>query len=1539
MWQFLKKLIARIIYSIPLWLLVVLGIMAALQTATVQTYLAGHATRYLSAKIGFPVSVEYVNLRWPDYVVLHNVSILDRETERMIEVEDLQVDFEWATLMDGKNIYLDKVILKNAHVRLIKSKATNTLNIDEFVATLDSLLNPPRKTKRIGPAPIFQINQVWLNNVQFSYNDQRRDTISNGFDYHHFTIDSIQGMAYRLRFVADTIQADIDNFQGQDNRTNLDIHRLTTQFLYTKHTIELGQLKLDIGNSSISQYIAFKYDKPADLSGFVEKTFIKGDFRETRIYSKDLALFAPYLNRYEEYWSVSGDFNGLVGRFRLRNADLQFGQNSVINGNISFEGLPNFRETLIDFDLKPSVIVVNDLKQYLDTVAYRTVSKFGTVRLSGKFLGFPQDFVANGSFDTDLGTIVSDINLKLAGDDARTSYKGRLKTYNFDLGKLSNQPKLVQLLDIDGQIEGRGLSVKDAAFDINARIDRIGYQHYNYRHITIDGHLSRQQFNGKASIKDTNLVFDASGEIDLRNGHNLINIQADLQKANLQALKFTSGDATVRTKIDLNMRGLKLDNIVGEAIFTDSYIVYNNRDMVIDSLRIYSVRDSGQRIFNVRSNFADIDASGNFDFTRLATDFQQLVKEYRLNFSNDPVEIRKYYAAKSKKPTSRYTLDYNVLLKDLNPVLLMLYPDWAVSKNTLIEGSFSKGRTAIVSLHTNIDTLVYKNNIFYTNEIDINTSKLSDSTTVLGATYLLSKQQQIGDTKTENMALEAIWNGKHIEFSGRVKQLNNTNFAALRGDLQFLPDQITVKFRPSHFQAFENIWHIDTANLVSIKGREITFDNLQFNNRYQFISLNGTVSDDTTKAVRLALQEFGLQSLNPLVAHELSGVANGYLEVKDFYNKRNIESEITIEEMVIDKFLVGDIVGESHWNELTRKINANYQIYRMDQRIARLYGTYDPRAEAALAMQVLLDRANLEILEPFFSDQVSRLGGTVSGTLSLTGAISAPVINGEASVDNGRFRYNYLNTLYYFNDKIYFNRNEIGVKKLQLRDEDDNVAVLSGGVFHDGFKNFVLSLSGKMRNFKVLNTTLKDNELFYGTAYVTGDMELLGAVENLTIRVNARSNKGTKISIPVSDTRTVAEQDFIRFASKVKPASTKPNEKEKREQVNLRGVRMDFNFDITPDAYCEIIFDEKAGDIIRGNGTGRIRMEIDTKGGFQMFGNYTISKGAYNFTLLNAINKAFAVEPGGTVSWSGDPYGGILDINATYTQQASILPIINDPSMQNNPEARRRYPVTVQMKLTGNLLSPKIDLGIDFKNFPQNSQFYVNVMDFKNRVSVNEQELNRQVFSLLILQRLSAENFSGLGQGSVTSSVSEFLANQLSYWASQVNENLEIDMNLSGLDSEAWNAFQLRLSYAALDGRLRITRDGGFTTVQTTTDPTARAVSVIGDWTVEYILNKNGSLRVKMFNRNSQNVLNSNNFGATSGVVAGFSLLHTESFSSLKELFHSQRREQENQERQPEPEKPNKAQPQPSTSQLRSPAGNEIEDRRKIKDTIPPPRD
>ena len=88
------------------------------------------------------------------------------------------------------------------------------------------------------------------------------------------------------------------------------------------------------------------------------------------------------------------------------------------------------------------------------------------------------------------------------------------------------------------------------------------------------------------------------------------------------------------------------------------------------------------------------------------------------------------------------------------------------------------------------------------------------------------------------------------------------------------------------------------------------------------------------------------------------------------------------------------------------------------------------------------------------------------------------------------------------------------------------------------------------------------------------------------------------------------------------------------------------------------------------------------------------------------------------------------------------------------------------------------------------------------------------------------------------------------------------------------------MSYSFLEGRLRVTRDGGFTDQTTGTN----VASILGDWSVEYLLSPDGKLRTKIYNKTNYNTLSSN-----LKPTYGFSLMHTQSFDEIKNIFKKAR--------------------------------------------------
>ncbi|MDL5049361.1 translocation/assembly module TamB domain-containing protein [Oscillatoria amoena NRMC-F 0135] len=503
----------------------------------------------------------------------------------------------------------------------------------------------------------------------------------------------------------------------------------------------------------------------------------------------------------------------------------------------------------------------------------------------------------------------------------------------------------------------------------------------------------------------------------------------------------------------------------------------------------------------------------------------------------------------------------------------------------------------------------------------------------------------------------------------------------------------------------------------------------------------------------------------------------------------------------------------------------------------------------------------------------------------------------RVGLKTGGLVFNYLNTAYEFSGVIGLTPTTLYFQEITLTDAFRNRGILQGAITHTNFETMQLNLAATFTDFQVLNTSAADNTLFYGQAYATGDVRVTGPVNNLKVIANAATRKNTRIFIPISGTTTTEQKDFINFVSFTDSTYQASKETQLKKKVSLSGFTIDLNIDVTPDAYCEIIFDLKAGDIIRGRGTGKLKLQLDTKGEFNMFGPMEFTEGWYNFTLYDIINKEFQIKPGSRITWYGDPYQALLNIDASYNQLASLAPILSDPTLSEVTQIKRKYPVQVLLKLEGPMLAPQINFDIDAKDLPKSIpvdgrppvaldlEFY----SFKSKI--DEQELKKQVFSLIILRRFSPLESSISMSGSVANSVSELLSNQLSYWMSQVDENLVIDVDLGTMDQETFNTFQLRLSYTFLNGRLRVTGDGTFNNQPSTTttgSQPANASPVAGDWTVDYMLTPDGKFKVKMYSRTNVNQLVTNTTNQTT-LTTGVSLMYTQSFNQLKDLLKDSR--------------------------------------------------
>jgi hypothetical protein len=1459
-------------------------LISMLQLPATQHILIDKANAFLSEKLKFEITVEGIYIDWFDEIALVGVKCIDPYGGEMVYLDEAEVDYTIISLLGGK-FNIDNIELTNGEVNVVRYVGSSDLNFAQLIWNIQDLTTPSVPDPNHVPKP-FDIGRFTVNNMKFSYDDKREPFIGEEmFDHNHFTLDSIFGLISKFRSIHDTVELRARHLQVKLVESHLRLHELSTDFRLTKKSIECDKLYARIGETYIGDYLRFSYDSVSYLSEFNDKVDIFVRLKNSSVFVKDVAHFAPALLDYQDIWKLNGVVSGRVNDLLVDSLDARFGKNAHVAGKLKFIGLPEISETNMDLNLSDINVFSYDLEQYTGPISDRFLYKFGRIEGSGALVGMTDNFSARGKFNTGLGYLESDVDFILNQQNKNAStFKGYVVTKDFEIGNLLGYP-IFGLMDMKGNIDGKGLSVDESDIKLDATFSRLGLNGYDYKNISTNAELKDKFFDGVLSVADTNFKLQAEGKIDLAvEGKERFDILGDLHYWNLKETGFSAVPSTFATKFDMDFTGTDLDKIMGDATLVSSDLQIDQKNLSLKFAQLLVARNEQLRYVRLNSDFISGSLSGPFELSHLVFDLPRLFNEYALFVSNEKKYVDDYYKKRGTIASKKYKLDYNFNIKKLNPILDMFAPGVYLSDNSKLEGSFSSGYTSILNAFATFDTLVYKGHEIRKGQFDLSASKLTDSASVLASFIVSSQSQQFQSfVPTENLLIEGVWDKNRINFSSGIKQRNDKNNLHVEGELLLKENGKLLRLSNSYASVLGKKWKVKDSNEVYFNAHTIDFNKCGIQFDAQSVDLSGSISNNESKKALLRVNKFNLDNLNPLLDYQLSGIVNANVTLRDVYNSLDLDGKVRVDSLVVDKFYIGDIHGRTDWINDNKSLDVILDVKRENNVIINTFGKIFPGTEKKKTDMLLianLKNADISILSPILSGVMSDLKGDATGKLTVRGSLSDIKVKGEVKVTNGKFKVDYLGTRYRLDDVIHFDEGIIGFRKMKVKDVNGSEGVLNGGIYHDGFTNFVVDISSNFSNFQVLNTTEKDNDMFYGEAYTSGNVTLFGPFEHLVISATMKSEKNTKIYIPIGSTGDVTQSDFITFKSR--------NEKKlKKDSVQQSAVEVNLNLEITQDAYSEIIFDKQAGDIIKARGEGTLDMRVDTRGDFTMNGILAIKSGKYNFTMAGLINKEFNIKEG-ILKWDGDPFAGIVDVKAIYAVPASLKPLIEDTTLLNNSELQKKYLTHVLLGVRGEMLHPEITLGCSIAApLPQNPTIYSLIFNYMNTLKTNDQELNKQVFSLIMLKRFSAPNsFSGGGIGG-GATLSELFSNQLSNILSQVDENLEVNVNLRNVDRDALNSMQLRFSYTALDGRLRISREGSFQNVQNSQQ--ANISNIAGEWTVEYLISEDGRLRLKLFNKIQNNgiVTSMNNATNTS---AGFSMMHTQSFDTFSDLIGGKRK-------------------------------------------------
>ncbi|MFN3316930.1 MAG: hypothetical protein ACK40K_08975, partial [Raineya sp.] len=358
-------------------------------------------------------------------------------------------------------------------------------------------------------------------------------------------------------------------------------------------------------------------------------------------------------------------------------------------------------------------------------------------------------------------------------------------------------------------------------------------------------------------------------------------------------------------------------------------------------------------------------------------------------------------------------------------------------------------------------------------------NRLDDNITAELNAY--SNTQKLSDFETEKLSFQAIWLDGIIDFRTKIKQQKSNNEADLQGHITLDTNKTTIEFDESVITLLKEQWIFAQDGKITIftdENGKITFDKCLISNKNQEIVVNGMIAENLPdEKLKIDINTFQLATLNDLLGNKkISGLLDAHLTIEDIYEQVKVNANFRADSVIINKFFIGDIKGISAWNNQTQLVDLSLDIFHKKDFMFFLSGTYNPR-EDDLDMLARLRNTEINIVEPFVDEFVSKLEGTVSGDIMITGKLTEPDLQGFAKFNKAKFKINYLGTTYETNSKIDITKNELLFKRFGLTDRDRQSAFLNGRIYHDKFQNFFIELYGDFERFTLLNIKEQENAL------------------------------------------------------------------------------------------------------------------------------------------------------------------------------------------------------------------------------------------------------------------------------------------------------------------------------------------------------------------------------------------------------------------------------------------------------------------------------
>ena len=1338
---------------------------------------------------------------------LGQLLILDHKKDTLFYIEEVSTSIaELSALLEGR-INMSNYKLDGAEANIVIYPQDSSSNLDIWLAKIKR----PTKTNDFR----FEAQTVLAENLKLRYKDSvtSRKIFLERLELNNLSIEN-------KNLYAEYVSLDNGLFD------DFNLMSSTFKMVFEEDDLLISNLYL---RSTLSE-ISINELQFQDFSNVEERTKINFDIAPSFVTFEEFESLIPNSTLLRLQNSLFFEGKGLYddGQINAAKTKIQY-LDSYFEGALYVEEINNKKSDFFfvskDTNLKPL-----ELSEFIELNAQWSsyLNSFSSLRWEGLIQREENNFVVESIVDTNQGTLFSDLKY----NEESETFNGLLSSDEFNFGILFKElPQIPTSLDLE--FTGQSFELDKLKAQLEGGICTVSVRNKTFEDIEFSGYFSDKLFNGLVYSSQEDFSFDISGSVDFSLPVYNYNINFLLKRFRL--FKFGIGNdelSNLNFNLNLNLDGNYFSELEGVLQFNDGrYADRDNylefKDLVVNTSR----SDDDFRLFEfVSDDLVSGVVKSDIEWT--------YIDEYFNRVKNRILGVVEPISTANQNNALIFDLDLK------SKIAALLNPNFKLSENSSLKGNFNL-RDSLTQLSINTPLLTFQNY-----EIHNLIGDLNNNSEQVGLTFaidsvkssLINLRELTFDAFEQQDSILSTLKFKSSRSNSNVFELN------LSQPINSSQETIDIYIKPSQLGLKGKTWKLNTANALdhklsyNPKEQRLKINQIELaNDDGDRIQINAPYIADTEKQIDLNFKGVQLFKVTPDIRNlELDGVLDGFMTINQINGQYIPSTSLEIEDLSVNQEVVGDAQMVIAGNRDLSSFEVASWIEGEQKTLLNIQGNIeqDEDERYIYKLNAELDDFGIAPFSPLGKQTLHRLRGGLTGDIDVSGSLEKPMLNGLLRLNNGGMAFQYLNTDYRISDQaiIQIENQNFDFINFDFRDRIyDTSANISGRISHENFKiwNLDLEVDTNFNRFLILNTDNQPNSLYYGTGFVLGKGYIKGLSTQLNIEFNGASAQGTSLKIPLGDAESESDYSFINFVG------DKTIEQMKNEKVlkTYRGLELNFDIEVTDQAEVEIVIDPRSGSSLKGSGEGLLLMEINTDGKFNMYGEFVAVEGFYNYKFGGLIDKRFKLQPGGTLLWDGDPLAAQLQMDAVYSLNANPSPILESTSFSG------RIPTEVLVRLDGELEAPNINFDIAFPNTSS-------VIQSELQYRLQDPTIRERNAFFLLAQGTFVNDQIGINQQALTGNLFQTASGLLDQ---VLGESETFDLGLSYeqgfLDPTADVQIENRIGVTVstqisdrilINGKVGVPVGGVSETV------------IAGDLEIQIILNDEGTLSAKIFNRENE---------------------------------------------------------------------------------------